>query len=86
MNSSGSGTYTAILNAYQAVIDHNDSGNANYKGNTRPAIVNTSIGSGLPSQSYPYVELNDAGDDSGTDEEVFDDIEGTIAASQKILI
>ena len=86
LNSSGSGTYTAILNAYQAVIDHNDSGNANYKGNTRPAIVNTSIGSGLPSQSYPYVELNDAGDDSGTDEEVLDDIEGTIAASQKILI
>ena len=86
LNSSGSGTYTAILNAYQAVIDHNDSGNANYKGNTRPAIVNTSIGSGLPSQSYPYVELNDAGDDTGTDEEVLDDIEGTIAASQKILI
>jgi len=86
LNSSGSGTYSAILNAYQAVIDHNDSGNANYKGNTRPAIVNTSIGSGLPSGSYPYVELNDVGDDTGTDEEVLDDIEGTIAASERILI
>ena len=85
-NSSVSASMSEILTAYQAVIDHNDSGNANYKGNTRPAIVNTSIGSGLPSQSYPYVELNDAGDDTGTDEEVLDDIEGTIAASQKILI
>ena len=85
-SSTNSGSFTAILSAYQAVIDHNDSGNGNYKGNTRPAIINASFGPTIPSQPYPYVELNDAGDDSGTDEEILDDIEGTISSSHNIIV
>ena len=85
-NASLSGSYTAILSAYQAVIDHNDSGNINYKGNTRPAIINASFGPTIPSENYPYIELNDAGSDSGTDEEILDDIEGTISSSHNIIV
>ena len=85
-NSNNSGSYTAILSAYQAVIDHNDSGDANYKGNTRPAIINASFGPTIPSENYPYVELNDAGSDSGVDEEMLDDIEGTISSSHNIIV
>ncbi len=85
-NSSLSGSYSDILGAYQAVIDHNTSGNANYKGNTRPAIINSSFGPTIPSQTYPYVELNDSGSDSGTDEEILDDIEGTIASTNNMVI
>jgi len=85
-NSSLSGSYTDILGAYQAVIDHNDSGHANYKGNTRPAIINSSFGPTIPTESYPYVELNDSGDDSGTDEEILDDIEGTISSTKNMII
>ena len=85
-NSSNSGSYTAILGAYQAVIDHNDSGNGNYKGNTRPAIINASFGPTIPSENYPYVELNDAGSDNGVDEEILDDIEGTISSSHNIIV
>ncbi len=85
-NSGLSGTYTNILAAYQAVIDHNDSGHANYKGNTRPAILNCSFGPTIPTETYPYVELNDSGDDTGTDEEMLDDIEGTIASANKIIV
>ena len=81
-----SGSYSDILGAYQAVIDHNDSGNGNYKGNNRPAIINSSFGPTIPSQTYPYVELNDSGDDSGTDEEILDDIEGTIAGTKNIIV
>ena len=39
-----SGSYSGILSAYQAVIDHNDSTNGNYKGNNRPAVINASFG------------------------------------------
>ena len=85
-NSGLSGSYSDILGAYQAVIDHNDSGNGNYKGNNRPAIINSSFGPTIPSQTYPYVELNDSGDDSGTDEEILDDIEGTIASTNNIIV
>jgi len=85
-NSGLSGSYTAILGAYQAVIDHNDSGNVNYKGNTRPAIINSSFGPTIPTESYPYVELNDVGSDNGTDEEMLDDIEGTISSSHNIIV
>ena len=85
-NSNNSGSYTAILSAYQAVIDHNDSGDANYKGNTRPAIINASFGPTIPSENYPYVELNDAGSDSGVDEEMLDDIEGTFSSSHNIIV
>ena len=87
-NSSLSGSYSAILSAYQAVIDHNDSGNGNYKGNTRPAIINSSFGPTIPSQNYPYVELNDTGSDTvnSPDEEMLDDIEGTISSSHNIIV
>jgi len=85
-NASNSGSYTAILSAYQAVIDHNDSGNGNYKNNTRPAIINASFGPTIPSEGYPYVELNDSGADSGTDEEMLDDIEGTISSNHAIIV
>ena len=85
-NSGLSGSYTDILGAYQAVINHNDSGHANYKGNTRPAIINSSFGPTIPTESYPYVELNDSGDDTGTDEEILDDIEGTIASTNNLIV
>ncbi len=85
-SSSVTGSYSGILAAYQAVIDHNDSGNANYKGNNRPAVINASFGPGIPTANSPNIELNDAGDDTGTDEEMLDDIEGTIATSNKIII
>lgn len=81
-----SASYTNILSAYQAVIDHNTSGNANYKGSNRPAVINSSFGPTIPTQNYPYVELNDAGSDSGTDEELLDDIEGTISSTYNIII
>ena len=85
-DSSLSASYTNILSAYQAVIDHNTSGNANYKGSNRPAVINSSFGPTIPTQNYPYVELNDAGSDSGTDEELLDDIEGTISSTYNIII
>ena len=85
-SSSNSGSYTAILSAYQAVIDHNDSSNGNYKNNNRPAIINASFGPTIPSVNYPYVELNDAGSDSGVDEEMLDDIEGTISSTHNIIV
>ena len=86
MASNNTGTYSSILSGYQAIIDHNDSGNANYKGNNRPAIINASIGPTIPTQNSPNIELNDAGDDTGTDEEMLDDIEGTIASQKNLII
>ena len=85
-NSTVSGSYSSILSAYQAVIDHNDSTDANYKGNNRPAIINSSFGPTIPTQNSPNIELNDAGDDTGTDEEMLDDIEGTIAGQKNLII
>ena len=85
-DSNVSGSYSGILSAYQAVIDHNDAGNANYKGNSRPAVINASFGPTIPTQNSPNIELNDSGDDTGVDEEMLDDIEGTIATSDKIII
>ena len=85
-SSSLSGSYSDILTAYQAVIDHNTSTNANYKGNNRAAVINASFGPTIPSENYPYVELNDSGNDSGTDEEMLDDIESTVVASNILLV
>ena len=85
-NSNVSGSYSAILSAYQAIIDHNDSTDANYKGNNNPAVINSSFGPTIPTQNSPNIELNDAGDDTGTDEEMLDDIEGTISSTGKIII
>ena len=85
-NSQVSGSYSGILSAYQAVIDHNDSSNPNYKGNNRPAVINASFGPTIPTFNSPNIELNDAGDDTGTDEEMLDDIEGTIAGQKNLII
>jgi len=85
-NSQVSGSYSAILGAYQAVIDHNDVTNGNYKGNNRPAVINASFGPTIPTQNSPNIELNDSGDDLYTDEEILDDIEGTIASQKNIII
>ena len=85
-NSNVSGTFSAILGAYQAVIDHNDSTNGNYKGSNRPAVINASFGPTIPTQNSPNIELNDSGNDVGTDEEILDDIEGTIASQKNIII
>jgi len=85
-NNQVSGSYSGILAAYQAVIDHNDSTNANYKGNNRPAVINSSFGPTIPTQGSPNIELNDSGDDLYTDEEMLDDIEGTIASQENLII
>ena len=85
-SSSVTATYSAILGAYQAVIDHNDSTHSDYKGNNRPAVINASFGPSIPTANSPNIELNDSGDDTGTDEEMLDDIEGTIANAAKIII
>ena len=51
LNIGGSGSgYTAdILAGVNAVIAHNDSTDGNYKGSTRPSVINFSIGHGPPS-------------------------------------
>ena len=87
-NSSVTATMGDILSAYQAVIDHNDSTDANYKGNNRPAVINASFGTKLPTQNSPNIELNDSGDDTvnAPDVETLDDIEGTIASQKNIII
>ena len=85
-NNQVSGSYSGILAAYQAVIDHNDSTDANYKGNNRPAVINSSFGPTIPTQGSPNIELNDTGNDLFTDEEMLDDIEGTIASQENLII
>ena len=87
-NSNISGSYSGILSAYQAVIDHNDSANGNYKGNNRPAVINSSFGPTIPTANSPNIELNDSGTDTVNtpDEEMLDDIEGTIAGQKNIII
>ena len=87
-NSSLTASMGGILSAYQAVIDHNDSTNGNYKGNNRPAVINASFGTKLPTQNSPNIELNDSGDDTvnAPDVETLDDIEGTIASQKNLII
>ena len=85
-SSFGSGSLSGIMNAYQAVINHNDSGNANYKGNTRPAVINASFGATQPSGSFPYVELNEAGTDSGFDVELYDETEKDVVDANIVLV
>ena len=85
-SSFGSGSLSGIMNAYQAVINHNDSGHTNYKGNTRPAVINASFGSTQPSGSFPYVELNEAGVDSGFDVELYDETEKDVVDANIVLV
>ena len=86
-NSSVSGSFSGILSAYQAVIDHNDVNNGNYKGDNRPAIINASFGAGTPSGGTPIIELNDVGTDfPANDLEALDEIESTVCRSKNIII
>ena len=82
----GSGSLSGIMNAYQAVINHNDSGHVNYKGNTRPAVINASFGATQPSGSFPYIELNEAGTDSGFDVELYDETEKDVVDANIVLV
>ena len=85
-SSFGSGSLSGIMNAYQAVINHNDSGHSNYKGNTRPAIINASFGATQPSGSFPYIELNEAGTDAGFDVELYDETEKDVVDANIVLV
>ena len=85
-SSGGSGSLSGIMNAYQAVINHNDSGHVNYKGNTRPAVINASFGATQPSGSFPYVELNEAGTDAGFDVELYDETEKDVVDANIVLV
>ena len=85
-SSGGSGSLSGIMNAYQAVINHNDSGHVNYKGNTRPAVINASFGSTQPSGSFPYIELNEAGTDAGFDVELYDETEKDVVDANIVLV
>ena len=85
-SSFGSGSLSGIMNAYQAVINHNDSGHVNYKGNTRPAVINASFGATQPSGSFPYIELNEAGTDSGFDVELYDETEKDVVDANIVLV
>ena len=84
---SNSGSLSDIASAYQAVIDHNVTSSAYYKGNNRPAIINASLGVTQPSGSYPIIELNDVGTDYPYNEqEILDEIESTVCRSHNIII
>ena len=85
-SSAGSGSLSTIMAAYQAVINHNDSTNGNYKGNTRPAVINSSFGATQPSGSVPYVELNEAGTDAGFDIELYDETEKAVVDANIVLV
>jgi hypothetical protein len=85
-NSSLSSAYSQILGAYQAVIDHNDPTSGNFKGDDRPAIINSSFGPTIPSGGYPFIELNDPGTDVGTEVEILDEIEKTVTDNYNIII
>ena len=85
-SSFGSGSLSGIMSAYQAVINHNDSGHSNYKGNTRPAIINASFGATQPSGSFPYIELNEAGTDAGFDVELYDETEKDVVDANIVLV
>ncbi len=85
-SSVGSGSLSGIMAAYQAVINHNDSGHVNYKGNTRPAVINASFGPTTPSGSVPYVELNESGTDAGFDIELYDETEKDVVDANIVLV
>lgn len=63
--SNGTGFLSDYVFAMLAIINHNDPGHPNYKGSTRPAIINASLGVEVPSEIYPYVPQNEPGFDSG---------------------
>ena len=53
-NSSLSASYSGIVTAYQAVIDHNDSTDANYKGNITVISRTMHFGPTTPNGGYPF--------------------------------
>ena len=71
-----------------AIVNHNDPNHANYKGSSRPAIVNASLGSLLPNISWPYVPKNEPGFDAGSTEgdTLFDDYENYLLEAGVIFV
>ena len=66
VNQNNSGPLSLYVSALLAVINHNDPSHPNYKGSTRPAIINASLGvSSIPSEIYRFVPQNEPGFDSG---------------------
>ena len=76
------------INCMLAIANHNDSTHANWKGNTRPAIVNASLGAIIPNRYWPYVYKNEPGFDSGAGESdtLFDDYENYLVESGVIFV
>lgn len=64
-SSSGSGYLSDYVNGLLAIINHNDPSHPNWKGNSRPAIINASVGVNVPSEVYRFVPQNEPGFDSG---------------------
>jgi hypothetical protein len=61
INGSGSGYTSDIVAGINAVIAHNDSANGNYKGSTRPSVINFSIGHGVPNTGATYFYDDETG-------------------------
>ena len=76
------------INCMLAIVNHNDPNHANYKGSSRPAIVNASLGSLLPNISWPYVPKNEPGFDAGSTEgdTLFDDYENYLLEAGVIFV
>ena len=76
------------INCMLSIANHNDSTHANWKGNTRPAIVNASLGAIIPNRYWPYVYKNEPGFDSGAGESdtLFDDYENYLVESGVIFV
>ena len=50
-----------ILDSINAVIAHNDSTDVNYKGSTRPSIINASFGNTIPRAAWPRFYEDETG-------------------------
>ncbi len=57
----GSGYTSDIVAGINAVIAHNDSADANYKGSARPSVINFSIGHGVPNGNSTYFYDDETG-------------------------
>ena len=62
----GSGYTSDIVAGINAVIAHNDSADGNYKGSTRPSVINFSIGHGVPDGNSTYFYDDETGAWSNT--------------------
>jgi len=62
----GSGYTSDIVAGVNAVIAHNDSADGNYKGSSRPSVINFSIGHGVPNSGATYFYDDETGSWSST--------------------